>query len=148
MYLRTGLAIALQLPGDRRDRQPLFLSRSGSVRALAPAALGVAVAAAHRSARPQSRAFRPTQERVCATLRSLDSARPEGHHGPAPARPAGYRSSRARPRSGGATLAGLPRRGTRRVLVAGLIGVRLHPMVPPQPRFPLRRPSGARWVIG
>ena len=58
--------------------------------------------------------------------------------------PAGYRSSRARPRSGGAALACLPRRGARHVLVADLVGIRLHPMVPPQPRFPLKRPFGAR----
>jgi Asparagine synthase len=49
----------------------------------------------------------------------------------------------ARPRGGGAALAGLPRWGTRHVLVAGLVGLRLHPMAPPQPRLPLRRPSRA-----
>ena len=50
-------------------------------------------------------------------------------------------SGRARPRSGGAALAGLPRRGTWHVLVASLVDIRFHPMVPPQPRLPMRRPS-------
>ena len=48
----------------------------------------------------------------------------------------------ARPRGGGAALAGLPRRGTRPVLVADLVGVRLYPMVSPQPSFPLRGHRG------
>ena len=46
--------------------------------------------------------------------------------------------SRPRPRSGGAAVAGLPRRGTGHVLVAGLVCIRLHPVVPPQPRLPMR----------
>ena len=42
-----------------------------------------------------------------------------------------------RPRSGRAALAELPRRGTRHVLVAGLVGLRLDTVVPPQPRLSL-----------
>ena len=51
--------------------------------------------------------------------------------------------ARAQSVTSGAALASLSRRGTRHVLVAGLVGIRLHPMVPPQPRLPLRRRSRA-----
>ena len=87
---------------------------------------------------------RATQERVRAAIRSLDTARPEGRHGPDPAGPAGHRSGRPRSCGGRAALAGLSRRGTRHVLVASLVGIRLRPMVPPQPRLPVRRLFGTR----
>src|SRR6202043_2532930 len=77
-----------------------------------------------------------------------DPARSQKHYGPHAAGSAGDRSSRARFRSGREALAGLPRRGTRHVLVAGLVGIRLHSMVPPQSRLPLREMSGARRAVG
>jgi hypothetical protein len=42
-----------------------------------------------------------------------------------------------------AALAGLPRRGTRHVLVTGVVRLCLHPMVPPQSRLPLSGLPGA-----
>ncbi len=70
-------------------------------------------AAAHRPARPRPGAVRAAEERVRPAVRPLDPPRPEGRHGRDPARSAGDRGRRARPRSGGAALARLPRRGAR-----------------------------------
>src|SRR5262249_55231123 len=120
-------------PGSVRERGP-----AGGSGAL-PAAGPEGHATAHRPARPRPGAVRAAQERIRAAVRSLDPARPEGRHGPDLAGSAGHRPSRLRPHGGGAAWADLPRGGTGHVLVAGLVDIRLHPMVPPQPRLPLRQ---------
>jgi hypothetical protein len=69
----------------------------------------------------------------------VDSAWPEGRHGPDFEGPAGRRSRRPRSRSSRSALAGLPAGGTWSVLVSGVVHIRLCPMASPQSRFPVNQ---------